>query len=101
MGKTINENELRGLVGGGSHQFNPMLFLPLQGSPVMAVFFFLGLEIPMVSLPLTVTPNGRYRLVTHFVINRQLQDAHRNKVLLQSRVNADQFVFGIIGTEAE
>ena len=101
MEKRINEYELGGLLGGGSHQFDPVFFFPLHGFPVMAVFFFLGLEILMMHLPLAVAPYWRHRLVAHFMMHRQLQNAHGNKILFQPRVNANQLVFGIIGTEAK
>ena len=79
------------MLAGRKEQTVPVVFFPVSGFLEVLVLPFLLFKFRVMALPGSVFFVGRNKLVTHFMINGEFQNALRHKVLLQPWMNPDEF----------
>ena len=75
----------------------PVVLFPVAGILEILVLPFLPFKFRVVALPGSIPFIGRGKVVAHFMVDSEFQDAQGHKVLLQPRMNPDKFFSLIIG----
>ena len=79
----------------------PVVLFPVAGFLKIFILPLLLFKFRVMALPGSVPFVGRDKLVAHFMIDGEFQDAQGYKVLLQPRMNPDEFFSLIIGAVAK
>ncbi len=75
----------------------PVMLFPVPGILEVFVLPLLLFKFRVMTLPGSVPFVGRDKLVAHFMINSEFQNTQGYKVLLQPRMNPDEFFSLIVG----
>ena len=86
----LSASPVRG-VDGGKEQTVPVVLFPVAGFLKIFVLPLLLFKFRVMTLPGSVPFVGRDKLVAHFMINSEFQNTQGYKVLLQPRMNPDDF----------
>jgi len=86
-----------GILDGRKEQTVPVMLFPVPGILEVFVLPLLLFKFRVMTLPGSVPFVGRDKLVAHFMINSEFQNTQGYKVLLQPRMNPDEFFSLIVG----